>query len=989
MKRISNPVIFVFAAAIVSVAWFTWSAWMSDAASMRMNARVRLTTEKIRLLEQVAYQARALEAAVRGYVITGDTGFLGREDLSEARLRAPIQSLAVLAGDNALEAAQVDTLHNLVYDRIVFSQYLVRTAHESSVMAGAMVQTRHPVGPDPLTQLTGRMLVDQYEQFNDLTGPAWYDRLPFVLALSGGIGAVIVLGAGLMGVIRNVRKAGLAENKLRENEERYRLLIEDAGVTLFTSNRGGFFTYVNSKAKELTGYEPHELVGKQYIDLLDASEHKRLRKFYEQQAFDGNRESTVRFQIRRKNGERRWVEQHVVLLRKNGLFSGYQCIVKDITAEKTKEVELIRAQKEMETLHERFESVLFNTPNIIFIKDTLGRYVLVNKRFESTFGLTPEQVIGRTDRDFPEKLNAETSAETDRRVLLEEKMMEVEDTLDIEGETRYFHIAKFPIRDPQGRVYGLCGVATDITQRIAREHELMASRKKAETAHSRMEHFMANMSHELRTPLNGIIGFTNLLENHTLNNEQQDYLQDIKGSAGNLLVLVNSLLDFSSIRAGKMHLEKAAFDPAGLIRQTLDRYGDRATEKGLRLECEMEDDLRAPLLGDPTRLQQILHNLIDNAIKFTHQGGVTLAVSSAPLENRKVSLRFSVSDTGIGIPEEMRGKVGQVFTQLDVGDVRKYGGIGLGLALTRELIALHNGTLDVQGNPGGGTRIEFSIPYQLDVPETIADTPLPDAVLLPLSGKLILLAEDSLLNQKLAIKTLNGAGATVDLAENGAEAVRMYVEKPYDCILMDIQMPEMDGLEATRIIREAGSAIPIIAFTACALKGDRERCLLAGMNEYVSKPFVPKELFQRVLEAIGERFPDTAPFVTDAWEEAPDEIKIDLRHLKSVAENDREYLLEVLKSFMQNTGPMFHRLLAATSGGDWVHAARLAKVLYASLMIVRIHPLSYNIVQIRQKLEANAEPLTILSDIHLAIKHYKQSLVLLEEEIRKLRPSGA
>ncbi len=987
MKRISSPVIIVFVAAIVSVAWFTWSAWMSDADSRQTNASIRQTSEKIRLLEQVVYQTRALESAVRGYVITGDTGFLGREDLSEARMRAPVESLAILTAGDAEATAQVDSLRTAVYDRMVFSHYLVRTAHESSVMAGAMIQSRMPVKADPLSHLTGRMLNAQYEQLDALTGPGWYDRLPFLLSVGGGIVTVLILTGGLFGIMRNVRKTREADAILRASEEKYRQLIEDAGVTLFTSNRGGYFTYINSKALDLTGYTPRELHNKHFTHLLDYPEQEELGTFYVNQAFDGDRESTKRFPIRRKNGERRWVEQHVVLLRKNGIFSGYQCIVKDITLEKQKEDELKKAQKEMETLHERFESVLSNTPDIIFIKDTAGRYVLVNRRFQTTFAILPEQILGRTDRDFPDKLSAETSQETDRMVLLKEEMVEVEDMIVINGENRYFHIAKFPLRDPHGRVYGLCGVATDISQRIIREHELIDARRKAETAHGRMENFLANMSHELRTPLNGILGFTNLLREQSLVPEQKEYVKDIMDSAHNLLVLVNSLLDFSSIRSGKLHLEKSTFDPAGVIRQTVDRYGIRASEKGLRLECEMEENLRVPLLGDPTRLQQILHNLIDNAIKFTDQGAVKLTVKTARTENQKVTLRFSVSDTGIGIPESMKDKVGQVFTQLDEGDLRKYGGIGLGLALTRELIALHNGTIDVLDNPGGGTLIEFSLSYPLDVPETIAETlpPVTDGLLLPpLSGKLILLAEDNLLNQKLALRTLSSAGATADLAETGAEAVAMYRQKPYDCILMDIQMPIMDGLEATRMIREAGSPIPIIALTACALKGDRERCLLAGMNDYLSKPFIPKDLFQRILEVIGERFTDAAPFVSEPWEEPVQPYRVDLRYLKSVAENDREYLLEVLQSFIDRTSGMLDNLLISAINGEWDDASRHAGLLRSSLMVVRIHPLSDIVLQIEQDARSRSQLDMILPNIHLAINQYKEAQVVLEEEIRKI-----
>ncbi len=389
-------------------------------------------------------------------------------------------------------------------------------------------------------------------------------------------------------------------------------------------------------------------------------------------------------------------------------------------------------------------------------------------------------------------------------------------------------------------------------------------------------------------------------------------------------------------------------------------------------------------MGDAGRLQQILHNLIDNAIKFTHQGEVKLAASSTQLEERQVYLRVSVSDTGIGIPEDMRTKVGQVFTQLDEGDIRKYGGVGLGLALTRELIALHNGTIDVLSNPGGGTRIEFSIPYQLDVPETIAEATTADDLLLPpLTGKCILVAEDNLLNQKLAIKTLTGAGAEVDLAENGQEAVRMLMEKSYDCILMDVQMPQMDGLEATRVIRGGGSAIPIIALTAGALKGDRERCLLAGMNDYVSKPYIPKDLFQRILLVIGERFADTAPFRPERWETATVKPLLDLRPLKGIAANDQQAMLEYLQSFIDNTGVMFNHLLDAAHRNQWETVGRHAKALYASLMVLRVHPVVDMLMILMDDIRANSPADKLMGDIQVAIKLYKEALVVIEDEIRK------
>ncbi|WP_346316892.1 PAS domain S-box protein [Chitinophaga sp. YIM B06452] len=986
MKKISSPVIIVFVAAIVSVAWFAWSAWFSDADAIKRNERIHLTNDKIRLLEKVAYTVKSMESSVRAYVITGDSGFLTREDFSEIQLRTPVENLQFLAS-GALEKRQMDSLRAMVYQRIVYFNYLITSAKESPVIAGAMIRSvQTPVPPDPLTVMIERLLDSQYDRMEARLSSGIPNRLPFLLTLAASAVALLVICWGLYRLVKDMRKTQARETALRISEAKYRRLIEDAGATMFTTNRGGFFKYVNNKALDLTGYTPQELIDKQYTMLIDPPEQKRIREHYERQAFEGTNESALRFPIRCKNGEMKWVEQHVVLLRQNGIFSGYQCIVKDIHAKKMADEEVVKTKNEMNTLHSRLQSILLNSPSMIFIKDLNSKYVLINKRFEEVFGINSEHILGRTDKEFPTKLKPEKSIESDRAVLLHERPVESEDSIEINGKTHYFFITKFPLRDHTHRVYGLCGIATDITERIQHEHALIDERKKAIDARRAQEFFMANMSHELRTPLNGILGFAYLLEQTPTNAVQAEYLREILDSANNLLLLVNDLLDFSRIKAGRMVLEHAAFDMRSLLLQKIEKYRPRAEEKGLQLLCTIRENMESRVLGDQLRLKQILNNLIDNAIKFTESGSVHLSVGVAEENEKQVKYAFEVKDTGIGIPAHLHHEIGETFSQVHGGNDRKHGGTGLGLTLVRQLVGLHQGSIQIGDNPEGGTVIRFTIPYlrQAQEPASVPASRRESLLIPPLQGKNILLAEDNLVNQKLAIRTLANAGAAVELAENGVEALEKLRQQKYDCVLMDIQMPEMDGLEATRKIRDGGSSIPIIAMTASALKGDRERCLLAGMNDYISKPFLPNDLFQKILEALGERDPVFAKFTGPDYEEQKVPAFVDLHYLRSVVDDNPEYLLDILHTFLERTGGTFTHLANSAQLEEWDETSQYASLIRSSLMVVRIHPLSEIILEIEQQARNRENLHTIVPNIHLAIKLYRDAQSVLQREVEKL-----
>lgn len=516
-----------------------------------------------------------------------------------------------------------------------------------------------------------------------------------------------------------------------------------------------------------------------------------------------------------------------------------------------------KAKLQIASLNRTIDSLFNNSPSCIYLKDTTGRYLRVNRQFEKVFNRNRENVIGKRNEDLFSAETAQQLWHGELEVLRNQKPLTREEHIQLGDGNRNFVTTRFPLLDENGVLYATCTIVADITQEKLADDALRKAVETAERASQIKSEFLANMSHEIRTPMNAIMGMNEILKATPLDEEQRRYLDICHKASETLLAIIDDVLDISKIEAGHLKIEYSDFKLRELIDDTIKISGFRTASKGLKITHDFDSSLHDFFSGDPYRVRQILMNLVGNAIKFTEKGEIKISVSANSHKGRRGNLLFSVSDTGVGIPLEAQHKLFQYFQQADASVTKRFGGTGLGLAICKRLIEMMDGEIWFTSVEGSGTTFFFTLScphaFVRDSVSKPMTSPLSTNPVTPSSGCKILLVDDSEDNRILILTYLKKSGHLITQAENGQEAVEKAKAGDFDLIFMDMQMPVLDGYNATRLIREweaerERQAVPIIALTAYALKEEEQKTYAAGCNRHISKP-VNK---QQILDVIAE-----------------------------------------------------------------------------------------------------------------------------------------
>jgi PAS domain S-box-containing protein len=614
-------------------------------------------------------------------------------------------------------------------------------------------------------------------------------------------------------------------------------IITSSDDAIISKDLNGNITSWNPGAERIFGYTASEAVGK-HISLLIPADKIREEDYILGQIRQGKRIEHFETLRRAKDGRLVNISVTISPIRNaSGVIVGASKVARDITN-----------IRQAERASAYLGAIIESSDDAIISKDLNGFITSWNRSAERIFGYTADEVIGRhiTIIIPPDRLHEEdqiiSGLKAGSRVEHFETIRRHKD-----GHLVNVSLTVSPIRDNAGNIIGASKVSRDISERVRTEEALKESNQKK-------DEFLANMSHELRTPMNAVIGLAGLLQSlEGLPERGKKYVETLKISADNLMDLINDLLDFSKIEANSFEIESVEFNLAEQVEKVISVANVKAREKGLDLYVNFPAALNRLYLGDPLRVHQVLMNVVSNAIKFTEKGSVEVDITGTPDSTTNITIiRIKISDTGIGIPAGKTDAIFEKFTQADTSMTRKYGGSGLGLAIVKASVNKMHGGIEVESEVGVGTTFTISLPLRhtgkASSVESFSASTSPAA---PVQRRDILLVEDYAPNVMVAGAMLEQFGYSYDVAHNGFEALRKFVHGQYEVILMDVQMNELDGLEATRRIRRIESEkglnrTPVIAMTAHVREQDKDRCFEAGMDDFIPKPFEPRLLSQKV-----------------------------------------------------------------------------------------------------------------------------------------------
>lgn len=670
-----------------------------------------------------------------------------------------------------------------------------------------------------------------------------------LVAVPGADGKVRFLDA----VVKDVTQEKLAEKAIQESRELFETVFTNSAAAIIVTGRDERIVAWNPFVEQLLDWKKKELFNKKIETIYSSAEWQRMRRL---QSRKGDVLAEVETRVLKRDGVPVDVNMSYSRVRDmNGNEGGAIRIFHDITKQKIAEHKI----KESEN---KIRVILDNSAAAITLIDERERIISWNKYTEHLLGLTRKDLylkpvsILYPPEEWMKIRQADIRRAGGRHHLETRVIAKGKEPIDVDLSINV-------LKDSDERIIGAVGIMQDITQQKQVQRMLLKAKEAAEDANRAKTMFLANMSHEIRTPMATIMGMADLTLDGNLNDEQKDNLLTIKNAADVLLSLLNDILDLSRVESGKIELEEIEINLYNILKSVLKGLSVLANNKGLNLELTIDPQLPDVLLGDPIRLRQILVNLINNAIKFTFKGKITTAVKVVSQDEQFTVLEFSVRDEGVGIAESKIDKIFDVFQQADSSTTRKFGGTGLGLAISKRLVELMTGRIWVESEEFRGSTFYFTArlknvkPLEPVKAPILTDAPGESGQAEPLRELSILVAEDNIVNQKIVLRMLEKKGWKARAVDDGEEVLNVLKKESFDLILMDAQMPRLDGFETTRRIREeekkSGKRIPIIALTARAMSDDRRQCLECGMDGYIAKPIDREQFFETIENYFNQR----------------------------------------------------------------------------------------------------------------------------------------
>jgi len=723
------------------------------------------------------------------------------------------------------------------------------------------------------------------------------------------------------------------EKQIRHNEKWYRTILENIGEGVLVTTLAGKVTFANPVSLAITGYEDHEVANASLNQFFRLEAKNDLIKHISPlELFNSSvngKASMADIFLVHKTGKKIPIDYLITPIKnEEDATVGIIIVFRDLTDQ-------LKSEEALRATEYRYTTIFETARDVIYTLNNEGKFMTLNKAFVELTGFVSEEMLGKHFNIYIHPDDARTAGRH-FKTLKEGGYPPVHElrVMTKTGAYRYAEITSVPLKE-HGEVVTIIGIARDVTVRKEAELELIRAKNFAEQSKKYQEQFLANISHEIRTPMNAILGMSQLLLQSKMDTNQTEFINAIRLSAENLLVIINDILDLSKIQAGKMTFEEVPFNLIELINGLNNTIQFKVDEKKLSYSAIIDKSVHPNLIGDQIRINQVLLNLLGNAVKFTESGSVKLEIRQLNKNRDNIEIAFIVSDTGIGIPKDKFELIFDTFKQANTDTARKYGGTGLGLTISKQLVELMGGSITVDSEVGVGSRFTVILRFNKSA-KSSKQYPSEVASEDPkgFNGLRVLVAEDNNFNKLLIKNILYGWGCEVDMADNGIIALEKLKNHDYDIVLMDIQMPEMDGYEATMNIRqhfeEPKRSIPVIAVTAHATVAEQEKCAKAGMNEFVSKPINTDKLYKKIWSLLH----NDGSGVGIVQEENLLEINqslTDLSYLQEISGGSVELMKEMIEIFINETPIMLETLEKSVKEKDWKTFREIAHKIKPSI----------------------------------------------------------